>query len=137
MLSSSNDSPRHNYSSSPSSQAASDTRPVSISGAEGPYSMMINGVFLLTAESCNGKPKYRMEGNLDKCLVYSSSAIWSVSNAVGNEANGGFLNCFSENSSIAHPTLVKAWVVWTGSEFHLQPGVSATALVGNLVRNSL
>ncbi len=106
-------------------QAASDPRPVSIRGAEGYNSGRINGVFLLTDETYNGRPAYRMEGIPDYWLLYCEDAHWLVTDTEGKEANDGSGFCFSAETGIGHPTLVKAWNV----DWQPQPGISATALV--------
>ncbi len=106
-----------------------------INGAEA--NAKINGIYLMTVETYNGKPAYRMEGYPDSWLVFSSLAKWIVTHTKGKEENDGSGFCLCVDAVADNPSLVKLWAIATITHWQPQPGVSCTALVSCRIRQSV
>ena len=85
--------------------------PITISGATGMYSGIINGVFMPTTEVFGGQTVYQKQGTEDTWLEYrSTSELWGI---VSTKSKGGKGNRFIAHSKAGNLQLcgTSDWVV--------------------------
>ena len=97
---------------------------VVLSGATGPASGNINGVFAPTGKDHNGKPLFQKVGDPDKWLCYDKDGNWGVTGTTNMEANNKRGWCYSVKTGLRHPTLATEWNVFNG-ELVAESGMSA------------
>ncbi len=113
-------------------QAAVDPRPVIIRGSD---KIVIDGVFLRTGGTYNGKPAYRKEDNADMWLIYGEDSTWMVADTEDKDDNGSLGFCISLEKGLLLPSFAKAWNIDVGRstyDWQRKPGRSVISLVGFL-----
>ena len=107
-------------------QADSSIKGVVLSGATGPLSVYINGVFAPTGKEHNGKPLFQKVGDgPDRWLCYNTNDQWMVMDTADKEANNRSGRCHSVKAGLPHPTLAMEWNVAKDGKFVAEAGMSA------------
>jgi hypothetical protein len=101
----------------PTPVAVPDALTVEISGACGPFSHVINGVFELTSQQCCGMSVFRKRNDGDKWLEYSSHAQkWNVLDTAHRGQSWGWA-AFESKCSIEKCANVLGWKIFDGSKW--------------------
>ena len=110
----------------PSPTKLSDAFAVEISGASGPFSHIINGVFEVTSQRCCGMSVYRKRDDGDKWLEYSDQAVkWNVLDTAHRGQSWGWASFFSR-CSIEECADTAGWKLFDGSKWADCPGMRLT-----------
>ena len=98
---------------------------VVLSGATGPASGNINGVFAPTGKDHNGKPLFQKVGDPDKWLCYAKDGDWGVSSTANKDANICVGWRYSAEKGLPHPTMATGWKFIKDGKFVAESGMSA------------
>ena len=102
-----------------------------ISGASGPFSDIVNGVFERTSEQCCGMSVYRKRDDGDKWLEYSSQALkWNVLDTAHRGQSWGWA-AFASRAGIEKCLNVAGWKIYDGTKWVDCPDVRLTLLKSN------
>ena len=98
-----------------------------ISGATGPCSFLINGVYdPVDDELHNDRPVFQKRGDGDKWLRFTSRRRWVVSNTSRkeNDSHGCWAYCVEKD--VMDPSFARRWKVLQTDNFEEQPSVAVS-----------
>ena len=103
---------------------------VCIEGATGPNSHLVNGVFELTEELCDGLPAYKRIGTRNEMwLEYNADLFkWKVRQTASRGTAKGHASCSVVSACLPQDCPEGMWQVWSDSQFDVQTGVSVVCL---------
>ena len=100
---------------------------VEISGAYGPFSDVVNGVFEPTSQQCCGVSVYRKRDDGDKWLEYSSNALkWNVLDTAHRGQSWGWAAFASRGGGIEKCVNVPGWKMYDGTKWEDRPSMRMT-----------
>ena len=104
--------------------------PIEVSGATGPHADKVNGTYMHTEESLNGKTVYSKRGDDSKCLFFATDKRWYTAEKDEEVKAGKPAGFASTEEGLPHPTLAKKWEVFDGKAWQPQP-LKASVMVSS------
>ena len=91
-----------------------------MSGATGTNAYLINGAFMATEETLNGRAVFQKADNKDRWVIYSTTYQWHVTDTESKEANDTNCTAYCTDINLVLPTLATSWEVIDGNGFDTQ-----------------
>ncbi len=109
---------------------------MSVEGATGSSADLINGIYELTEEMCDGLPTYKRIGSRNEMWMEFNSSLskWMVRQAASRGSNKAYAYCPTRGTCLPHECPIGTWQIWSNNVFECQSSV-VVALISPLPRH--